>query len=377
MMTQTRRFELGMSPHVGSSQTTRKIMFDVVIALMPALAAAIWFFGPHALLLVGLSTGAAVGAEFLCLKFMKRPVSFAFDGSAAVTGILLAYNVPPGVPWWIPVLGSAFAIAVGKQAFGGIGQNIVNPALLGRAFLMASFPVLMTAGWTAPEAWRSGSSTPWETSAIVQEQLAGIPEADALSGATPLNVLKQTFDLDAGAALARSEGEETEAVALETRSEAIRSSLSSSPTYLNLLLGRRGGCLGETSVLLLLIGAGYLVARGVLELRLPLSYLGTVALLAWVFGGPGWFDGDPLFHVLSGGVILGGFFMVSDMVTTPVTPMGRIIFGLGAGILTMVIRKWGGYPEGCSYSILLMNLVTPHIDKLTRPKVFGEVKRNG
>jgi len=161
------------------------------------------------------------------------------------------------------------------------------------------------------------------------------------------------------------------------KAASIRSALSCNTTYTNLLIGRRGGCLGETSIILLLVGAVYLVMRGVLELRLPISYLGTVALFAWVFGGSGWFNGDPLFHVLAGGVVLGGVFMVSDMVTTPVTPKGRIIFGIGAGLLTMVIRRWGGYPEGCSYSILLMNLVTPLIDRHTLPKEFGEVKENG
>jgi len=376
-MAQTRRFELAISPHVGSPQTTRKIMFDVVIALLPALAAATWFFGPGALLLVALSTATAVGVEYICLKFMKRPVSFAFDGSAVVTGILLAYNVPPGVPWWLPVLGSAFAIAVGKQAFGGLGHNIVNPALLGRAFLMASFPILMTAGWAAPESWRTGEDCGWDTNAIVQEELAILPGADAISGATPLNVLKQTFDLDESSRTALAEGETEVAAELEARAVSTRSALSSSGTYANLFLGRRGGCIGETSVLLLLIGAVYLFARGVLEPRLPLSYLGAVAVFAWIFGGSGWFDGDPLFHVLAGGVVLGGFFMVSDMVTTPVTPKGRIIFGIGAGLITMIIRRWGGYPEGCSYSILLMNLVTPLIDRFTKPRVFGEVKSNG
>ena len=376
-MAQTRRFELAMSPHVGATQTTRKIMFDVVIALLPALAAATWFFGPRALLIVFLSVATAVVAEFLCLKFMKRPVSFALDGSAIVTGMLLAYNLPSGVPIWLPVIGTAFAIVVGKQAFGGLGHNIVNPALLGRAFLMASFPILMTAGWAAPEAWNSSEDISWGTSGIAMEEMSTIPMADAISGATPLNVLKQTFDLDASAANARNEGNTAEAESLEERADGIRNALSCNSTYMNLLIGRSGGCLGETSVILLLVGAIYLVMRGVLELRLPVSYLGTVAVLAWVFGGSGWFNGDPLFHVLAGGVILGGIFMVSDMVTTPVTPKGRIIFGIGAGLLTMVIRRWGGYPEGCSYSILLMNLVTPLIDKLTLPKVFGEVKKNG
>jgi electron transport complex protein RnfD len=366
-----------MSPHVESGQTTRKVMFDVVIALIPALVAAVFFFGPWALLLVGLSVVAAVVTEYLCLKFMKRPVSFAFDGSAIVTGILLAYNVPPGVPWWLPVAGSAFAIAVGKQAFGGLGHNIVNPALLGRAFLMASFPVLMTAGWTAPMEWNANGAPSWETCGIVSEQLAEIPGADAVTGATPLNVLKQTFDLDASASTAEAEGNTAESAEFAGRAAELRSALSSGSTYMNLLIGRIGGCIGETSGLLLLLGALYLVARGVLELRLPLSYIGSVALFAWIFGGPGLLDGDPLFHVLAGGVLLGGFFMVSDMVTTPVTPRGRIIFGIGAGLITMVIRRWGGYPEGCSYSILLMNLVTPLIDRYTRPRMFGEVKENG
>lgn len=377
MMAGTRRFELAVSPHVISNQTTRKIMFDVVIALLPALAAATWFFGPRALIIVLVSTAAAVLAEYLCLRFMKRPVSFALDGSAVVTGMLLAYNLPPGVPMWLPVLGSAFAIVVGKQAFGGLGHNIVNPALLGRAFLVASFPVLMTAGWTAPEQWRYGDSNSFDTHGIPAVEMSTIPDYDAISGATPLNVLKQTFDLDASAENARLDGEDDEATLLERRAVSIRNALYSASTYENLLIGRRGGCLGETSIILLIVGGIYLVIRGVLELRLPLSYLGTVALFAWIFGGSGWFDGDPLFHVLSGGVVLGGIFMVSDMVTTPVTPRGRIIFGLGAGIITMVIRRWGGYPEGCSYSILLMNLTTPLIDRYTRPKVFGEVRDNG
>jgi len=373
---ETRTFDLAMSPHVGTNQSTRKVMFDVVIALVPALVAAVFFFGPWALLLVGLSIATAVGVEYLCLRFMKRPVSFAFDGSAIVTGLLLAYNVPPGVPWWLPVLGSAFAIAVGKQAFGGLGHNIVNPALLGRAFLMASFPVLMTAGWSAPMGWKADGSS-FETSGIAAVQLAEIPGADAVSGATPLNVLKTTFDLDASSVNAVEEGNVEEAEVLSLRATELRSALSSGSTYQNLLIGRTGGCIGETSGILLILGAIYLIARGVLELRLPLSYLGTVALFAWVFGGAGWFDGDPLFHVLAGGVILGGFFMVSDMVTTPVTRKGRIIFGIGAGLITMVIRRWGGYPEGCSYSILLMNLATPLIDRYTRPRMFGEVKKNG
>lgn len=360
-MAEKRTFDVAVSPHVGSSQTTKRVMWDVVIALIPALIAAFWFFGPRALMLVAASVLAAVATEWLCLKFMKRPVNFAFDGSAVVTGILLAYNVPPGVPWWIPVLGSAFAIAVAKQAFGGLGHNIVNPALLGRAFLVASFPVLMTAGWVAPMEWKDGQRIEVQASGVATAELSRYGELDAFTGATPLNVLKQTFDWE------EDPGRATE----------VRSMLFSKDTLRNLFMGRIGGCIGETSVIMLLLGALYLILRGVLELRLPLSYLGSVALFAWLFGGQGWFQGNPLFHLLAGGVILGGFFMVTDMVTTPVTKKGRIIFGVGAGLLTMVIRRWGGYPEGCSYSILLMNLATPLIDRYTRPASFGEVKKNG
>ncbi|PIE51646.1 electron transporter RnfD [Candidatus Fermentibacteria bacterium] len=360
-MADSRTFDVAVSPHVGSSQTTKRIMWDVAIALVPALIAAVWFFGPSALLLVAASVITAVLTEWLCLKFMKRPLNYAFDGSAVVTGILLAYNVPPGVPWWLPVLGSAFAIAVAKQAFGGLGHNIVNPALLGRAFLVASFPVLMTAGWSAPMEWQNGDRTEVQACGVSTASLSDRGELDALTGATPLNALKQSFNW---------EGE-------ETRSEEVRSMLYSSGSMKNLFMGRIGGCIGETSALMLILGALYLVFRGVLELRLPLSYLGSVALFAWLFGGQGWFDGNPFFHLLAGGVMLGGFFMISDMVTTPVTRKGRIIFGIGAGFLTMVIRRWGGYPEGCSYSILLMNLATPLIDRYTRPSVFGEVKKNG
>ena len=356
-MAEIRKFDLAMSPHFGSVQKTRRIMFDVVIALIPALIAAVLFFGPKVLILVALSVSSAIIAEFFSLKVMHRPVNMALDGSAVVTGILLAYNLPSSVPWWIPIIGSGFAIVVGKQAFGGLGHNIVNPALLGRAFLVASFPVLMTAGWVAPNQWQGGGSAQFSTSGIAIESLHELPDADAVSGATPLRALKDSFD--------RENGDRTRQV------------LSNKDTYMNLFLGRVGGCLGETSAILLLLGALYLIIRGVLELRLPLSYLGSVAFFAWIFGGSGFCEGDPVFHLLSGGVVLGGFFMVTDMVTTPVSPRGRIIFGFGAGLITMIIRRWGGYPEGCSYSILLMNLVTPLIDRFTRPRILGEVKKNG
>ncbi len=358
-MAEARTFKLSISPHFGSSISTRRVMYDVVIALVPALAGAVWLFGPAVVLLpVVLSVATAVVAEYLCLRLMKRPVNAALDGSAIVTGLLLAYNLPPGVPWWLPVVGSGFAIVVGKQVFGGLGSNLVNPALLGRAFLVASFPVLMTAGWRAPFQWQDNPPA-WETHGIPSAEVSDAPAVDAVSGATPLRAWKDSFGMEA------ADG------------AAVRESLGAGPTLFNLLLGRRGGCIGETPVLLLLIGAAFLFARKVLEWRIPFSYLGSVALFSWLFGGPGWLDGDPLFAVLSGGVVLGGFFMATDMVTSPVSRSGRLVFGLGAGLITVVIRRWGGYPEGCSYSILLMNLVTPLIDRFSRPRILGEVKRGG
>ncbi len=193
-MAEKRTFDVAVSPHVGSSQTTKRVMWDVVIALIPALIAAFWFFGPRALMLVAVSVLAAVATEWLCLKFMKRPVNFAFDGSAVVTGILLAYNVPPGVPWWIPGSGQRLCHRSGQAAFGGLGHNIVNPALLGRAFLVASFPVLMTAGWIAPMEWKDGQRIDVQASGVATAELSRFGELDAFTGATPLNVLKQTFD---------------------------------------------------------------------------------------------------------------------------------------------------------------------------------------
>ena len=357
-MAEARTFQLSMSPHFGSSQSTRRVMFDVVIALLPALAGAVWLFGfGGALLPVLLSVAAAVAAEFVCLRLMGRNTSAALDGSAIVTGILLAYNVPPGVPWWLPVLGSVFAIVVGKQAFGGLGSNLVNPALLGRAFLMATNPVLMTAGGSAPFEWRNPSAG-FGTSGIPASQVAAMPDADAVTGATPLRVWKDSFGMD------------------DHQGAAVRANLSTPGTYMNLLTGRRGGCIGETSIVLLLLGALYLFVRKVLEWRIPLAYLGAVALFGWILGGRGFFEGDALFSVLTGGAVLGGFFMATDMVTSPVTRRGRIIFGIGAGLITVIIRRWGGYPEGCSYSILLMNLATPLIDRFSRPRMLGEVRKH-
>ncbi len=298
---------VSLSPHVRSGATTRRIMLDVCLALLPAVIFAVYWFGFGVLLTVLLSVASAILSEFLMEKALRRPVTID-DGSAAVTGLLLALTLPAGTPWYVPVLGSVFAICIAKQVFGGLGDNFVNPALAGRAFLLASFPAAMT------------------TYPLV---------ADAVTSATPLS-----------------------------------SEFAGSVDYLQAFIGRIGGCIGEVSTLALLIGAAYLLIRRVIDWRIPLSYLGTMALLT-VIGG-----GNVLDSVLLGGTVLGAFFMATDYVTSPVTSWGRVIYGVGIGIINYTIRRWGAYPEGTTYAILLMNIAAPLIERFTRPRKYGEVKRH-
>ena len=298
---------VSLSPHVRSGATTRRIMLDVCLALLPAVIFAVYWFGFGVLLTVLLSVASAILSEFLMEKALRRPVTID-DGSAAVTGLLLALTLPAGTPWYVPVLGSVFAICIAKQVFGGLGDNFVNPALAGRAFLLASFPAAMT------------------TYPLV---------ADAVTSATPLS-----------------------------------SEFAGSVDYLQAFIGRIGGCIGEVSTLALLIGAAYLLIRRVIDWRIPLSYLGTMALLT-VIGGSNVLD-----SVLLGGTVLGAFFMATDYVTSPVTSWGRVIYGVGIGIINYTIRRWGAYPEGTTYAILLMNIAAPLIERFTRPRKYGEVKRH-
>ena len=308
------KYTLSSSPHIRSVETTGRIMRDVLIALLPATVLGVVYFGWNALWVVLVSTAAAVATEALLQLLMKKKVTI-LDGSAAVTGLLLALNLPPSVPLYIPVVGSVFAIAIVKQCFGGIGSNFLNPALAARAFLMLSWPTVMTS-WTMP--------------------------ADAVSTATPLAAINEA---GAGAL---------------------------SP-YLDMFLGNVGGCIGETSALALLIGGLYLVARRVIDPSIPVVYIATVGLFTWVAGPEGLFTGDGLYHMLAGGLMLGAFYMATDYTTSPMTIKGRIIFALGCGVVTSVIRLWGGYPEGVSYSILLMNLFVPLIDRAVKPRMFGSV----
>ncbi|MCK5145925.1 RnfABCDGE type electron transport complex subunit D [bacterium] len=337
-----RRFVISPSPHVKDGDSIQKIMYAVVIALIPAGIGGIYFFGLHALWVIAVAIAASLGAEALFSKMMKRPIQLQ-DGSAIITGLLLAYNVPAEVPLWLPAIGAVAGIGIGKMAFGGLGYNPMNPALIGRAFLMASWAVHMTVFRTAP---KGGT-------------LSGI---DAITNATPLNVFKGAREI-----LTNSVNYSAEQVTEAT--QAITQLYNSSG---NLFWGRVGGCLGETSAILLLLGAVFLMYKRIIGWKIPFAYIGTVAILTWAFGGTnGLFSGNPIFHILSGGLILGAFFMATDMTTTPVTFKGRLYFGIGCGIFTFVIRLWGGYPEGVSYSILLMNLATPLLDRYTKPKVFG------
>lgn len=306
---------ISSSPHVHSPVSTRTIMRDVLIALLPALLGSIYFFGFRALLVTLVSVAACVFFEWLWCRLMKKPCK-VYDMSAMVTGVLIAFVCPPTIPYWCILIGDFFAIIVVKQLFGGIGRNIVNPALAARAF-MFSWPVLMTA-------WIS-------------------PKADAVSSATPLAAMHQG-QLPAD-------------------------------NVLDMFLGNIGGCIGETSALLLLIGFAYLLIRRVITLRIPLAFMGTVAVLALLFPQ----GNDRLTwcaaQLCSGGVMLGAIFMATDYVTSPVTHLGQIVFGIGCGALTILIRYFGGYPEGVSYAILVMNCCVVLLDRIGRPKKFGTPKK--
>lgn len=317
------------SPHVRSNQDTSYIMKQVVIALLPATLAALFFFRLSALNVIFFCVAGAVGAEFLCQKISKQESTIG-DFSAVVTGLLLAFNVPASLPWWMCVLGAAFAIIVVKMVFGGIGNNFVNPALAARAFLLASFPVAMTM-WT-----KTGIN--WVSSENI----------DAYTTATPLSFLK-------------------------VGSNGVSALTDSGINIGNMLIGNIGGCIGETSAILIILGGLYLMYKGIINYVIPTFYIATVAILMFILGEFSFTF--VIYELLSGGLMLGAFFMLTDYTTSPMTKKGQIIYAVLAGLITTVIRLYGGYPEGVSYSILFVNLMTPLIDKYTKTKVFGEVSK--
>ena len=305
------------SPHIRASQSTSTVMRDVIIALIPTTIAGVVIFGWNALAIVCFAVAAAVATEALIQRLLKKEVTIN-DGSAVITGLLVALNVPSTAPWWLPVIGSIFAIAIVKQVFGGLGQNFMNPAMAARAFLLASFPMRMTA-WIPPVA-------------------SGI---DATTYATPLVTLT---------------------------GQAGQGSITGD-TLLTLFLGNVGGTIGEVCKAALLVGALYLLLRGVVSWRIPLVYIATVFVFALLVG-----QFDVMFafaHILSGGLFLGAWFMATDYTTSPLSASGHVVYAIGCGVITSVIRFFGGYPEGVTYAILLMNVLTPLIDKACKPRGYG------
>lgn len=362
--------KLSSSSHFKSETSTRKIMLLVIIALVPSLIASIIFYGPKAGYISLIGVVSAIIAELIAELMRKRGCKSILDGSAALTGLLIAFNLSPNSPLWLPVLGSFVGVWFGKMVFGGLGFNIFNPALIGRAFLVAAYPTLMTANWFAPvnstnAGFTSGHISAYITTVNVDEKV--LNELDAITSATPLGVLK-----DAKRVLNNPDATDQQ----KEISNASLRALYSFDNLKNLFLGKVGGSLGETSALLLLIGGIFLCFLGIVNWRLPFFYIGTVFVLSWLIGGAnGFLTGNPLFAVLSGGLMLGAFFMATDMVTSPVSNLGQILFGVCAGILVVIIRAFGGYPEGVAYSILIMNAFTPLIDRYIKPKKFGNIKK--
>jgi Na+-translocating ferredoxin:NAD+ oxidoreductase subunit D len=305
-MTSPREFLISPSPHLWRGPSVSRIMYLVALALVFPTGAAIYFFGYRAIAVLGVCTGVALLTEYLCKKM--RGHAFVMDGSAVVTGLLLALILPPTVPLWMAAVGAVFAIAVVKEAFGGLGHNIFNPALGARAFMSVSFSLPMTT-WVEPTGF----------------------DVDVVTSATPLSGV--------------------------------------SAAYQDMFLGNISGSLGETSALAILIGGCLLLGLRVVNWRIPATYIGVVAILSLAFGQ------DPLFHILAGGLMLGAFFMATDYVTSPLTSRGKVIFGVSLGVLTMLIRHFGGMPEGVCYSILFMNAMTPLIDRYARERPYGLIKR--
>ena len=336
MSNETKLLGVASSPHVSSPIGTRSLMMDVLIALVPALCAAVYFFGPRALIATVISVVACEIFEWGYRKLLHKTQTNG-DLSAAVTGVLLAFVCPVTLPYWMLVIGDFFAIVVVKQLFGGLGKNFLNPALAGRAFLMLCYPVAMTT-WVVPgiggDVWANiiGNTT----------TMSG---ADVVTGATPLSV------------------------------DFMHSGVLPDVSIGEAFVGQVGGCIGEISALALLVGGLYLIARGVIRARIPVAYIATVAVLTFIFPLGG---NDRLtwmaYQLFTGGLFLGAFFMATDYVTSPVTKKGEVIYGIGCGLLTVFIRYFGGYPEGVSYSILIMNCCVWLIDKAGMPNRYGVTK---
>lgn len=322
------------SPHVKGHDSVRSIMYGVVLSLIPALGVAVYFFGIDALKLTLIAVIASVFFEWIIQKFLlKESTRTAFDGSAIITGMLLAFNVPANLPIWMMIIGALVAIGVGKMSFGGLGKNIFNPALVGRVFMLISWPVEMTT-------WPSNR----------------FHLVDGFTGATPLGMLKEGVK----------------------GGESITKILEQLPSTLDYFVGNMSGSLGEVSALAILIGGIYMLLRKIITWHAPVSIFGTVLIFSAIMHTiDATIYPDPSFHLLTGGLFIGAIYMATDMVTSPMTAKGQIIFGVGIGIITMLIRYWGAYPEGVSFAILIMNATVPIINRYTKPKRFGEEVKHG
>ena len=322
------------SPHASTRESVPGLMYGVIISLLPALAVSVYYFGIGMVIVTSVSVGSCLLFEYLIQKFVMKVKPTHLDGSALLTGLLLAFCLPANMPFWMVMIGALVAVGIGKMTFGGLGNNIFNPALVGRVFLFISFPVAMTA-WPEPGQW--------------------LKYTDALTGATPLGLMKEGLDL-----------------------KTVGEIMPEVPSFLNLLLGNMMGSSGEVATFALLIGMIYLLYRKIITWHIPVSILGTV----FIFTGILWLANpdrfaDPLFHMLTGGLMLGAIYMATDYVTSPMTGKGMLIYGVGIGIVTVLIRVFGAYPEGVQFAILIFNGFTPLLNKYIKPRRFGKEVAHG
>jgi Na+-translocating ferredoxin:NAD+ oxidoreductase subunit D len=332
----TNLLKVAPSPHIHAKEDTRHLMLGVVIALLPSFIASAWYFGWGAIIITFTAILSCLLFEFLIQKYILRGPVTITDGSALVTGLLLAFNVPSNLPIIIIIIGSLVSVGVAKMTFGGLGNNPFNPALVGRVFLLISFPVQMTT-WPVPSGFRTGY-------------------ADAVTGATPLGLLKEGLK----------------------NGEPISNLMDQIPSHMQMFYGHMGGSMGEVAAVALLIGLIFMLVRKIITWHIPVSVIGSVAIFTTIL----WLsdpakNADPLFHLLTGGILLGAIFMATDYVTSPMVPKAMLIYGTGIGVLTVIIRVWGSYPEGVSFAILIMNAFVPLLNTYIKPKRFGEEKKNG
>jgi len=328
------KFVVSPSPHAYTDESVPKLMYGVIVSLLPALAVSVWFFGIGMIIVTAVSVASAILFEYLIQRYMMKVKPTHLDGSALLTGLLLAFCLPSNIPFWMVMIGALAAVGIGKMTFGGLGNNIFNPALVGRVFLFISFPVAMTA-WPEPGQWMSYT--------------------DAVTGATPLGLMKEGL-----------------------ASKTVAEMMPEVPSFLHLLMGKTMGSAGEVSALALLLGMLYMMYRKIISWHIPITILATVAIFTGILwlANPDRFA-DPLFHLLTGGLMLGAIYMATDYVTSPMTGRGMIIYGVGIGIVTVLIRVFGAYPEGVQFAILIFNGFTPLINKFVKPKRFGKEVKHG